>query len=276
MTLTPSTRLERSLATSEPWIFLSPHLDDAVLSCGALIKSEASRREITVLTLFSECSTAPHTRAARSFLRQCSAQDARSLFDARKKEDAAVLSGLGVRFQHLGATDALFRKRRETSLGKSMFAKALPELVHRYPTYRFDIARGRISRGDNTLIQYLQATVRQHVDGLGAGLVFCPMAVGRHVDHLITRIVGDEAASERSIFYSDFPYNQTQQPDGAFLRSRDLREWRWPEGIEQKHHMVRQYATQAEALFPGGRIPAAPEIYYSSAAGVGMEQGTAR
>lgn len=264
MTLTPSTRLERSLATREPWIFLSPHLDDAVLSCGALIKSEASKREIAVLTLFSECSTAPHTKAARSFLRQCSAQDASSLFDARKKEDAAVLAGLGVRFQHLGATDALFRKRRETPLGKSFIGKALPELVHRYPTYRFDIAVGRISRGDSTLIRNLQAKVSQQIDELAAGLVFSPLGVGRHVDHLITRTVG-ELSAEGGIFYSDFPYNQSQKPDECFLRSRNLREWRWSEGIHSKHQLVRQYATQADALFPDGRIPEAPEIYYLSA-----------
>lgn len=262
MTSTSSTRLEQSLATCEPWLFLSPHLDDAVLSCGALIKSEAHRREILVLTLFSECSPAPHTRAARSFLRQCSAQDARSLFAARKKEDADVLAGIGVRFQHLGATDALFRKRRETSLGKSLVGKVLPELLHRYPTYRFDIALGRVSRGDSALIRDLQTTVGQKIDELAAGLVFSPLGVGRHVDHLITRTVG-ELTAQGSIYYSDFPYNQSRQPDEGFLRSRNLREWRWPEGIGSKHQLVRQYATQADALFPGGHIPEAPEIYYS-------------
>lgn len=262
MTSTPTSRLECSLATREPWLFLSPHLDDAVLSCGALIESEVKRRQVLVITLFSECSPAPHTQAARSFLRQCSAQDAPSLFEARKKEDAAVLAGLGVRFQHLGATDALFRRRRETYFGATRLGKALPELVHRYPTYRFDIAVGRVSKGDNKLIQDLQIRVRQQIEELGAGLVFCPVGVGRHVDHLITRLVG-EASAERSVFYSDFPYNQTEQPDETFLQSRNLSEDHWREGMESKHHLVRQYATQAEALFPDGRIPEAPEIYYS-------------
>ncbi|MBG6217353.1 LmbE family N-acetylglucosaminyl deacetylase [Arthrobacter sp. CAN_A6] len=262
MTFEPPSHLYQSLDTSEPWLFLSPHLDDAVLSCGALISSEASKRNIVVLTIFTECSPTPHTRAARSFLRQCSAQDAGSLFEARRKEDAAVLAGLGVKSRHLGATDALFRRRREAIAGSSTLGKAVPELVHRYPTYRFDIALGRLSRGDSGLIAELQDTVRQQIEESEAGLVFCPVGTGKHVDHLITRSVGEKSA-ERMVFYSDFPYNQNHQPDEAFLRSRELREWNWSDGIEAKHERVRQYATQVDALFPDGRIPVAPETYYS-------------
>lgn len=262
MNSTPPQPLRQSLSTSEPWLFLSAHLDDAVLSCGAFIASEVGRRDIWVLTLFTECSNTPHSRAARSFLRQCSSQDAQSLFEERRKEDAVVLSGLGVRFRHLGAPDALFRRRREAFPGSAMLGKALPELVHLYPTYRFDIALGRVSKGDAALIKELKGTLAQQIEELGAGLVFCPVGVGRHVDHLITRMVGEESA-ERKVFYSDFPYNQSQQPDHAFLRDRSLSEWRWSDGLESKHQRVRQYATQAGALFPNGRIPVAPEIYYA-------------
>lgn len=262
MTSKPQSYLGHSLSTSEPWLFLSPHLDDVVLSCGALIASQASRRDIAVLTVFTECSPSPHTRAARSFIQQCSAQDAGSLFAARKKEDIAVLSGLGARFRHLGETDALFRRRREVIPGSVLLGKTLPELVHRYPTYRFDIARGRVSRGDSGLIERLQETVTKAIEELGAGLVFCPVGVGRHVDHLITRTLGERSV-ERPVFYSDFPYNQNQQPDPMFLESRNLREWLWSDGMKAKHQRVRQYITQAGALFPDGRIPVAPEIYYA-------------
>jgi LmbE family N-acetylglucosaminyl deacetylase len=262
MTPPPPSQVRRSLSTSETWLFLSPHLDDAVLSCGALIESEANRRNIAVLTLFSECSPAPHTRAAKSFLRQCAAPDAGTLFEARQKEDAAVLAELGVQYQHLGATDALFRRRHQPLIVHSFLGKALPELVHRYPTYRFDIALGRLSRGDSKLIKELKDRVRQLIREFAAGLVFCPVGVGNHVDHLITRMVGEASAGQR-VFYSDFPYNQFQHPDPAFLRSRNLNEWYWWEGIESKHERVRQYTTQAEALFPDGHIPALPEIYFS-------------
>ncbi|MGO4186239.1 PIG-L deacetylase family protein [Pseudarthrobacter sp. TAF60_1] len=262
MKSTAPSYLGQSFSTSEPWLFLSPHLDDAVLSCGALMASEAPKREIVVLTLFTECSPTPHSRAARSFLRQCSANDASALFKARRQEDVAVLTGLGIRFRHLGATDALFRRRREVLIGSSALGKAIPELVHRYPTYRLDIALGRVSRGDRGLITDLRDTVQREIEEFKAGLVFCPIGVGRHVDHLITRRVGEGSAEQRAVYYSDFPYNQDQQPDPAFMESRKLSEWHWSEGIEAKQQHVRQYVTQAAALFPDGRIPAAPEIYY--------------
>lgn len=256
---------EQSLSTDEPWLFLSPHLDDAVLSCGALIASQVHKRPVSVLTIFTECSPGPHTRAAKSFLRQCAEADAQSLFIARKCEDAQVLAGLGVEFRHLGATDALFR-RRNASAGASAIGKVLPELVHRYPTYRFDIALGRVSRGDHELIENLQEVIAKEVTDQSAGLVFCPVGVGRHVDHLITRTIGERSAAG-TVFYSDFPYNQNQQPDQAFVNSRELKPWQWKDGIEDKHERVRQYVTQLDALFPHRRIPFAPETYYSREVG---------
>jgi hypothetical protein len=140
--------------------------------------------------------------------------------------------------------------------------KTVPELVHRYPTYRFDIALGRISRGDTGLIGELHGTVVKEIESHAVGLVFCPVGVGRHVDHLIARSVGEQSV-EQPVFYSDFPYNQHQQPDDTFLQRRSLTGWQWSGDLQAKHQRVRQYATQADALFPDGRIPLAPETYYS-------------
>lgn len=261
MTAVAPSRIEKSRSTDNAWLFLSPHLDDAVLSCGALIESEARKRKVLVTTLFTEAGPVPHTHAARSFLGQCSAHDADSLFKARRREDMAVLSGLGVDFLHLGATDALFRRRVATLPGSSILGRALPELVHRYPTYRFDIALGRVSRGDAALIGELRATVADLIEASNAELVFCPIGVGRHVDHLITRMVGEEFP-EQVVFYADFPYNVSSEPDQGFISKKRLTPWLWNDGTASKHERVRQYKTQTDALFPEGHIPAIPETYY--------------
>lgn len=258
--LSPS-RIEKSRSTDNAWLFLSPHLDDAVLSCGALIEAEACRRNVLVTTLFTEASPVPHTRAARSFLGQCSAQDADALFEARRREDMTVLSGLGVDFLHLGATDALFRRRATALPGSAALGLAVPELVHRYPTYRYDIARGRVSAGDAALISELTAKVAELIEGSDTELVFCPIGVGRHVDHLITRMVGEEFPGH-VVFYSDFPYNVGAKPDQAFISRKRLTPWLWSDGTAAKHEHVRRYETQADALFPDGHIPAVPETYY--------------
>jgi len=137
--------LRSALTAGARCLVLSPHLDDAVLSCGALLRELAPRCEITVLTLFTEATDGPHGRAARSFLRQCAHPDAATLFRARRDEDRAVVESLGARPEHLGLTDALFR-RRELPTALAPVARLVPELAHRYPTFRFDIARGRVSR----------------------------------------------------------------------------------------------------------------------------------
>src|SRR5262245_26192228 len=89
-------RLAGAISSGATCLFLSAHLDDVVLSCGALIQALAGRCVITVATVFTAAGPRPHTYAARSFLRQCAAGDADSLFAARRAEDRAVLDGLGV------------------------------------------------------------------------------------------------------------------------------------------------------------------------------------
>src|SRR5262249_5093687 len=96
-----------------------------------------------------------------------------------------------------------------------------------------------------------------------AELLFCPMGVGRHVDHIITRMVGEQFA-DRVVYYSDFPYNQSSAPDPAFIAAHRLVTWRGEEVIEARGRLIRAYHTQVDALFPSGRIPAVPEMYYVS------------
>lgn len=254
-------RLDRSLAGDAPWLFLSPHLDDAVLSCGALIEAQAQGREIIVATIFTEATPAPHTRAATSFLRQCSGDDAGRLFAARKAEDRSVLDDMGVQSLHLGGVDALFRQRRPPKLGSSAWARLLPEFTHRYPTYRFDIALGRIARGDQVLIRQLQDDVARLMAHTQAELLFCPVGVGKHVDHLITREAG-MGHPRNVVLYSDFPYDLVSQPDESRLARLGYEPWTWDEGLTSKVPRIRQYATQADALFPDGRIPVKPETYF--------------
>lgn len=257
----PASRVEQSMENDGPWLVLSPHLDDAVLSCGALLQASVAKREVTVATVFTESGPGPHTWAARSFLRQCAVTDARSLYEARRTEDCDVLAEAGIGTVHLGMADALFRRRREPRVARALWSRLAPEFRHRYPTYRFDIARGRVSHGDGPLISQLQRMVAELLEGSGAELLFCPVGVGRHVDHLITRMVGEEF-TDKVVFYSDFPYNQASVPDATFIRRNRLVRWTWDEAIAEKHRLIRGYETQVDALFPTGDIPVVPECYF--------------
>jgi LmbE family N-acetylglucosaminyl deacetylase len=138
--------LERALNSESRFAFVSPHLDDVVLSCGALLSALARHSRVTVVNVFTEGGPPPYTRAARSLLRRCGASCAEQLFAERRKEDAHVMASLGVQAVNLGFPDAPFR-RRGFGGRFSRIGKLLPELLYRYPTYRFDITTGRISRG---------------------------------------------------------------------------------------------------------------------------------
>ncbi|HEY6422178.1 MAG TPA: PIG-L family deacetylase, partial [Pseudonocardiaceae bacterium] len=254
-------RLESVVASGAPILYLSAHLDDAVFSCGALIAKLAGKCPLTVATVFTEAAAPPHTYAARSFLRQCSAADVTTLYADRRAEDLEVLAGVGVSHQHFGLPDALFRTREVRSSALGRLGRLVPELVHLYPTYRFDIARGRVARADRTLLAELIGRVEELVKDLDAQLVFSPIGVGKHVDHLITRSVG-ESLRNHVIYYSDFPYDLSSNPDSDFIDRHSLSSWTWEQRIAEKGRWIRGYRTQFEAIFADGEITQKPEYYY--------------
>jgi LmbE family N-acetylglucosaminyl deacetylase len=242
-------------------LVLSPHLDDAVLSCGSLLGVLAGEYPVTVATVFTEAGPGPWTRAARSYLRSCGATDAGDLYAARRQEDRDVLVRLGAVPVHLGGVDALFRRREGVLAGGRGLAWLPPEVFHRYPTYRFDIARGRVARRDRSLIPRLADEVDRLIVRLQPAFVFCPLAVGRHVDHVLTRMLG-ERHPDRAVYYSDFPYDRTCPPDEEFIAEHDLVPWVCGLDAATKRDLIRGYRTQCGALFPDGKIPVAPETYY--------------
>ena len=78
----PVNMLTEAIEQGVPLVVLSPHLDDAVLSCGALLIHAARRIPVTVATLFTEAGPPPYTLSARRYLRQVGAGDAESLYRA--------------------------------------------------------------------------------------------------------------------------------------------------------------------------------------------------
>lgn len=253
-------RLKNAISAQVECLFLSPHLDDAVLSCGALMEALTDHCSLTVATIFTMDGPTPHTRAAKSFMRQCSATNTTAFFSARRAEDQEVLKGFDASHLHLGIADALYRRREVSWPTVRRLGRALPELVHRYPTYRYDIAKGRVARGDRSLIAELTRQVHELLKRTNAQILFCPIGVGRHVDHLIARTVGQQYP-DQVIYYSDFPYNQSFAADPKFINRQRLSSWVWNQGIAEKIPRIRGYKTQVDALFPDG-IPIAPEIYY--------------
>jgi LmbE family N-acetylglucosaminyl deacetylase len=71
------TQLIRDLeGTGAGVLVMSPHLDDAVLSCGALLAQLAARHLVTVATVFTTAAPPPWSLPARRQLRALGGIDA--------------------------------------------------------------------------------------------------------------------------------------------------------------------------------------------------------
>jgi LmbE family N-acetylglucosaminyl deacetylase len=248
-------------AVKQSFLFVSPHLDDAVLSCGALIAHLAPLTSVTVATIFTHDAPGPHTRSARKSARQCGWTHSAELFEERRKEDAEVLTQAGAGHVHLGFPDALFRRRPEAPRLRRSAGRLVPELEHIYPTYRFHVARGRISALDADVFDRTATSIYAVADSIQAGTVFFPMGIGRHVDHVMARTIGEHYRG-KSVFYADFPYALTKPTDIDFTRRNQLAEVKWSKGLDAKLRLIFGYRTQAPMLFPDGAVPTIPERYY--------------
>lgn len=238
-------------------VFVSTHLDDAVLSCGNLITQLTGKADVSVASVFTEAGEKPETLSAKAFLRQCGVRDAQQLFSMRRKEDDTVMRALGFQYQHLGFSDACWRKR--TGLLSRMLGKIIPEFAHIYPTYRFHITKGRVAEEDRNLIDQIEVTVHALASNEKDTIFFFPLGLGKHVDHVITHLVGTRFPAEQVVFYSDFPYCLTDGPDEALLIKHGFCRVESDADLKAKHSLIAMYATQH--LFEGD-IPEVPEVYY--------------
>lgn len=240
-----------------PCYFISPHLDDAILSCGELMTYLAEKTPLSVATIFTEADEPPYTLSARAFLKQCGVSDAQTLFSKRREEDQEVLKSIGATYQHFGLVDALWRKKANSVL--SRFVGALvPELVHLYPTYRFHILSGKVARADEKLKEKIIKMVTKMIGEHKQKILFFPLGLGGHVDHVLIHLVG-LCFSGNVIFYSDFPYCLTDTPDEKDLKKRGFQRAVFDEVKGKKHPLIKLYKTQP--LFPD-EIPIVPEVYY--------------
>jgi LmbE family N-acetylglucosaminyl deacetylase len=89
-----------------PTLVLSPHLDDAVLSCWSIVAGDAPREVVTAFT------GVPAHRGRSRWDAIAGAPDAATLMRARVIEDREVLGSVGVRAHHLGMLEHPQRELR--------------------------------------------------------------------------------------------------------------------------------------------------------------------
>lgn len=216
-------------------IVLSPHLDDAVLSCAGLLTALRDRVERLVVTI---CAGDPGDVAGTSWLARP---------PVRRREDRAAMKALACPYLHLGFRDAVYRR---SSAGAPL-----------YPRGSF---LGPVHRDDEAHLVEVQRVLSRLCNGVGRVLVVSPLGVGGHVDHTLCARAACQLAGgdTQLLFYEEFPYSvpgnrltadRSQTPGAeeriAALGKAPERRLLQPFDVDAKSAIVQHYATQIPMLF---------------------------
>lgn len=244
-------------------LYLSPHLDDAVLSCGGLIRRQAtSGTPVLVITVFAG---EPQHAELSAYAAQMHSRwgNATHPTTVRREEDRRATDQLGAEYLHLAYADAIYRVSDDSFLYSSD-----QELF------------GPIHPSEATLVPRLAETVV----GLRASqdvTVYAPLAVGNHVDHQLVRdaLLSLQARSSQIVFYEDYPYVDKPGALTDALTTLGTQEWKSElqlldeECLKAKIAAIAAYQSQMATLFEGERAMAVRVREYSRA--VCPEQGFA-
>ncbi len=182
------TRLDQ-LSAPYRYIYLSPHLDDAALSCGGTI-AQHTTAGIPVLVV-NICTGAPPPGALlspfASLMHRRWNLSADEAMARRLREDAEALEILRADGLQLDMLDAIYRMPEAYTDDERLF--------------------GQVAEGDR-LASDLQARLEDLISRFPDAVIYAPLGVGRHVDHLAT-CTAAQALSRGGAsvaFYEDFPY----------------------------------------------------------------------
>ena len=227
------------------FIFISPHLDDAVLSCGSLLdRLHKLGKTITVITVFTKVSSPPYTPLAKEFTQQSGFKNPVKLFEERKKEDKKALKLVSAKIVHLDFTDAAWRK----SL-----------LGHIYPLTKKQFS-GHFSLLDVPLKQEIKKQLNPYLSQKES-LIFGPLGIGGHADHILIKDILKES-NKQTIFWSDYPYNRDKSNEEQYFRRN--RNFRLVSGLLSnsfKRRLVLAYNTQRRTITTK-KIHQSVEKYY--------------
>jgi len=179
-------------------LVFSPHMDDAVLSCGGLISVLSRKMQCVTVTLCtSDPVLAPNEGPPHGM----------ALPSERRHEEATAMKALGCELIQLDFLDAIYRKDRRGQ-------------QYLYPT--LDSLWSMPVEGDEHYRKVLSQLMKPVLENIESKqtLILAPAGVGHHVDHILcTQTLLSMVSDLNSIMlYEDFPYVVDQ---GAHLGVSD-------------------------------------------------------
>lgn len=226
-------------------ICLSPHLDDAVLSCGGWIHDRIAAGETVLVVTVAAGDEPPGVSSPilRSLhrawrLHRPEGAAGERVVARRRAEDADACAALGADWLHWDLREAMYR--RSAGAGEP-FYRTLEDLF------------GPIPPGDRpTVLQ----VIRRLEELPAHDRIYAPLAVGGHVDHRIVRAAAEQRYGAVLGHYQEYPYGRRTRAVEPLVRGAGWvpeRRTVSREGAAAKVRAVAAYRSQVGPMFGGRR-----------------------
>lgn len=239
-------------------VFLSPHYDDAALSCGGTLAAMADAGERPlVLTVFGGEPTGPLNSFATEMHRQWGLEPGQVIAH-RRREEACAASALDAESHWLDLPDAIYRDDRYLN-DDHLFGAVHPREARFYQEIR------------DAIFAFLDA------HRIAPAVFYCPLGIGGHVDHQLVLATARTLTYRgyRVVAWEDFPYAGDPGVDiepVSRRRSTGVPEVRplSESHLQRKIGAISCYASQLDVIFRQQGEPAAATRAFAERVGDGV------
>ena len=173
--------------TDNLWIFFSPHFDDVVLSCGALVWDLAQRdNHVEIWTIMGGYPPDEVFSPFADMMHQAWGLTGKTVVNMRREEDQAACAVLGAQHHHWHWPDVIYRRDPQTG---AYAVNNNTELFGNMP--------------NSELVQKIAIELSKALP-VNAQIVL-PIGLGGHVDHR-TVVQAGKKLSGKKHYYADYPY----------------------------------------------------------------------
>lgn len=170
------------------YIYFSPHLDDAVFSCGGIIAQQVGQgNSVEIWSFFTaDPSQSKLTPFAKILHKRWGKSS--NPYQVRRKEDTDACALLSVNYKHFGFLDCIYRRYPSNN------APVVKKTADLFKPVRWK---------EVELVVVITHTISQHLHP--EDVITLPLGVGSHIDHLLVKNLAGDLVNER-LYYPDYPY----------------------------------------------------------------------
>ncbi|MDP2994082.1 MAG: PIG-L family deacetylase [Anaerolineales bacterium] len=234
------------------WIYVSPHFDDPVLSCGGLIWEQTQKGiPVEIWTVCAgDAPPGPLSLLAMVCHQQWGIESAEDVVAARRIENQEAAALVGAETVNFSIPDCIYRR---SPTGELLYPEDVFVPIH------------TIEKNLDADIAAALTSELQPDD-----MIVSPLAIGGHLDHVLTRLAAEHL--DRPLwYYADIPYI-INHPEMLVPATKGLKETLYP--ISEKElggwqSGIAAYATQILMLFETGeKMQEAIRVYWENQRGI--------